>query len=302
MDREVLADPAVAGFANGNLVVYKVNAAKGEGPDLVGKHGVQGYPTFVLLDAAGEELDRQVGASKKEPFLAYLKDVRAGNHLAGLRAKAAKAPEDAVARAKLGVKLFQRGDDGAEDHLAKALALDPKDAHPETIEARFCFSILEAQATRSPDPIVEYAKKYEASPRAVDAHQILLNFARQTEDEEGQAVHLEFLVKRAPDANVRNELAWFLATRDRELDRALVLVDAALKEEPKTAAYVDTRAECLSRLGRHDEAVAEQERAVKLLPAGTPDEQRAEYEGRLDAFRKKRDEAKAKPKDPAPPK
>ena len=95
MDREVFGHATVAEFANANYVVYKIDAEKGEGPELAKKYAVEGYPTFVLLDSAGEEVDRQVGSSPREDFLGYMKAVHAGDHLKSLRAKAEKDPEDA---------------------------------------------------------------------------------------------------------------------------------------------------------------------------------------------------------------
>jgi thioredoxin-related protein len=296
MDKEVFGDAEVAKYCNENFLVFRVDAEKGEGPDLAKKHGVGGYPTFVVLDAAGEELDAQPGYAAREPFTKFLKDVKAGNHLKGLREGVAKAPEDPVLRAKLGKKLMQKEDPDARDHLEKAVALDAKDAHAETVEARYFLSLLDARRDQSPDPIAAFAKKYADSPSAVDAHRILLRIAQQGQDGDAERTSLEFLVKRSPDAETRNNLAWVLATGGQELDRALALVDAALKDEPKSAAYLDTRAECLSRLGRHDEAVETQKKAVASLPADMPAEERAGYEGRLEEFQKKRDAAAAEKK------
>jgi tetratricopeptide (TPR) repeat protein len=47
-----------------DVVLLKVDAEKGEGPELKKQHAVQGYPTFVLTNAAGEVLDRWIGYEK----------------------------------------------------------------------------------------------------------------------------------------------------------------------------------------------------------------------------------------------
>jgi hypothetical protein len=71
-----------------------------------------------------------------------------------------------------------------------------------------------------------------------------------------------------------------------------VLVDEALKEQPGNAPWIDTRAECLSRLGRHDEAVEVEKKAISLLSASTGRDERNKYEEHLKEIEKRRDEAK----------
>ncbi len=47
-----------------DVVLYKVDAEKGEGPELAKAHKVSGYPTFVLATADVEPIDRWMGYSK----------------------------------------------------------------------------------------------------------------------------------------------------------------------------------------------------------------------------------------------
>jgi thioredoxin-like negative regulator of GroEL len=292
MDRDVFTDAEVVAFCNQSFVFLRVDVDADA--SLAGKHGISSIPCFVFLDAAGTELDRKLGYNAKADFLPFLKDVKAGKHFKALKDEGARKPDDAAVQAKLGCELMRRGDPGARASLEKALALDPKDALAGTMEARFCLSVVDANEARSPEPIAAFAKKHPDGKWAIEAHRILLRVAQQQQDAEAEAASLEFLVVKAPDAEIRNNLAWNLATRGKELDRALALVDAALKDQPKEASYLDTRAECLSRLGRHDEAVAAQKSAVANLPAEVDPGQKAEFERRLAEFTKKRDEAAAK--------
>jgi thioredoxin-related protein len=292
MDKEVFTDAAVVKECNEAFLFFKVNAEKGEGKDVAAKYGVDGFPTFVFVDGTGEELDRQIGYAPKDKFLPVLAEVRAGNHVKGLKAKLEKEPKDPVAHAKLGMKLAARGDEAAWDHLGKAIELDAKDENRSTVEARFWLALLELQRDHSVDTLAAFAKKYADSPSAVDAHRILVRIYRDQKDDDAQIASLEVLVKKAPDAETRNELAWALSTHGREVERALGLVDDALKDEPKNAAFLDTRAECLSRLGRHDEAVAAQQSAVDNLPKNVDPGYKAQYVDRLAEFTKKRDDAK----------
>jgi len=62
--RESHEDEALIRALEG-VVLFKVDAEKGEGITLSTEHAVRGYPTFVLVDAQGATIDRWVGYSKE---------------------------------------------------------------------------------------------------------------------------------------------------------------------------------------------------------------------------------------------
>ncbi|GJM43746.1 MAG: hypothetical protein DHS20C21_05880 [Gemmatimonadota bacterium] len=57
--------------ALGDVVLFKIDAEKGEGPDLAAQYKVQGYPTFVVANAEGDVMDTWNGYAK-ESFLDML--------------------------------------------------------------------------------------------------------------------------------------------------------------------------------------------------------------------------------------
>jgi protein disulfide-isomerase len=70
MDREVFNGPQFLDFATKNLVLVKVDfprksaqspAEKSQNEDLAKKYGIEGFPTYILLDPSGKEVRRQVG-------------------------------------------------------------------------------------------------------------------------------------------------------------------------------------------------------------------------------------------------
>ncbi len=87
-----------------------------------------------------------------------------------------------------------------------------------------------------------------------------------TADAEKEALLERVLVENPDHAVSLNNLAWLLASQDRELERALSLVDASLRKAPDDKATLDTRAEILWKLGRRDEAKAIAERLVAKDP------------------------------------
>jgi thioredoxin-related protein len=82
-DHDVLSTDKFAGYAKSKLVLVKLDfpshkkqdaALKQANEQLSKRFGVDGFPTFVLLNSAGRELGRQVGYLKDGPdaFIAEL--------------------------------------------------------------------------------------------------------------------------------------------------------------------------------------------------------------------------------------
>lgn len=70
-----------------------------------------------------------------------------------------------------------------------------------------------------------------------------------------------------PDEPVHsNDLAWLLARSGRQLQQALILAQRAVEAEPDNPAFLDTLAEVHFRLGQIDQAIALEEKALKILP------------------------------------
>jgi tetratricopeptide (TPR) repeat protein len=100
------------------------------------------------------------------------------------------------------------------------------------------------------------------------------------------ADHRAALALDADDANAHNSLAWLLATspddalRDgaKAVEHAARACELTRNENP---GFLDTLAAAHAECGRFDEAVRCMEKALALLP----EEERADYRGRLDLYR-----------------
>jgi len=75
MDRETFTDAAVREKLGG-FVLLKLDADKF--PEVVGKYGVQGYPTTVVLDENGKLLAQRPGFMPPKDYLAFLDSAKAG--------------------------------------------------------------------------------------------------------------------------------------------------------------------------------------------------------------------------------
>jgi thioredoxin-related protein len=86
-DKEVFSTPAFADYARKNLVLVQLDFPQKKKLDaklqkandaLRDKYGVKGYPTFIILNAEGKEVGRQVGYSEggPKPFIAKLDQMK----------------------------------------------------------------------------------------------------------------------------------------------------------------------------------------------------------------------------------
>ena len=63
MDSDVFSDKNNQNFFDDNFVSYKVDAEKGNGPNLSFLYAVKEYPTLLFLDTKGRVLQRKEGAA-----------------------------------------------------------------------------------------------------------------------------------------------------------------------------------------------------------------------------------------------
>ena len=70
MDKEVFSQPKFSEFALKNLILVRLDfprrtpqsaAEKSQNEGLAQKYGIEGFPTYLLLDSTGKEVRRQVG-------------------------------------------------------------------------------------------------------------------------------------------------------------------------------------------------------------------------------------------------
>jgi tetratricopeptide (TPR) repeat protein len=74
------------------------------------------------------------------------------------------------------------------------------------------------------------------------------------------------LEDRPSDPFRMNKLAWLCGASNRHLDRAQILIDAALKAQPENSSFLDTAAEVAFQRGDVAKAIALEERAIALKP------------------------------------
>lgn len=109
------------------MVLAKVNAEVDSG--LAKQFSVMGYPTFILLDQNGAEIDRLAGYLEVDEFIQLMRDYREGKGtLKSLLAQAATDTGRTLAY-QIAEKFRDKGASGdAESWFAKVIAAAPRDS------------------------------------------------------------------------------------------------------------------------------------------------------------------------------
>lgn len=144
LDKVVYTDNEVSEYANTNQINWKIDAEKGEGPELAKKYNIKGYPTIVFVDPDGKEIDRIVGFFRPAEFLQLIKDFNRGvNTYEDLKNKLAINPDDAASNYLMGKKLFDYGNaDRSKQYFEKVLKIDKENTYGYTDNAHLYFALL----------------------------------------------------------------------------------------------------------------------------------------------------------------
>ncbi len=105
MDNDTFSNEKIINFANDNLISLKIDAEKGSGPEQKEKYRVRGYPTIIILDNSGNELDRIIGYLPPDNFLKELNRIKNGtNTLSDLQLKYSENSNDIAIQLDLAKK------------------------------------------------------------------------------------------------------------------------------------------------------------------------------------------------------
>ncbi len=175
-------------------------------------------------------------------------------------------PELAEAHASRGFALFLRRDfESAERHLRRAIELDPRAYDPHYIFGRVCFS-----QARTPEAAQHFREAATIVPEAYDAWYLLgMCYRRMGEMSRLRDANFECIeaVKRWVRAHPDDTRAWTMGAAVLadmgEPERAAAWVERALAIDPDESIIRYNAACVYVALGRHDEAIACLEVAIR---------------------------------------
>ncbi len=271
MDRQTYSDSSV-GKAAAKFVNRKVDAEKGEGIKLAARYGIQAYPTMVIVDATGKEVNREQGFRPAAQFARFLDDTREGRGtIEGLEKLLAAGKDTYDNRLALGEKYAGRGDAAlARTHFERALVLDPADGGGRASG----LLLLIAGNQRSSGAHVDAVKDYERfmtlfpqSPRVIEARSgMAVSLAESGRPDEAFATFKKIAAERPDDAQVQGSLARFSAALKVGMDEGLAAGKKAVALTEGGAQAYDALAEIHAARGEWNDAVVAAEKALDKRP------------------------------------
>ncbi|MFQ6092835.1 MAG: tetratricopeptide repeat protein [bacterium] len=150
-------------------VFVKINAK--EDTATAQQFGVVGYPTVVLLNSGGQEIDRIFGYRGPEPFLQQIEDYLAGRGTFATVIEKLKAdPDNIELLLDVGERYYARGKfEEAAVHYEKVISLDPKNESGKKAEASFYVGYFYQRAGKKEDAITAYESFIKEFPTHEDA-------------------------------------------------------------------------------------------------------------------------------------
>ena len=223
-----------------SVILYKVDAEKGEGPELAKEHMVQGYPTFVLANAKVQTLDRWLGYGKEE-FIADLAD--ATSDLTTIEEKMkrfAMSPteKDAAKLARYQDSIGEYGE--AEKHYRKAAEMSEDNTYAmEIFDATYSgFRRADYFTFDQTKAAAKTALEVETDGgTAITVANMMMSAARKAEKKDDAIPFLETAIKRtegSDDESIQHRRANLLPYHalyvEKDADKAFEMKKAAMPE------------------------------------------------------------------------
>jgi tetratricopeptide (TPR) repeat protein len=185
-----------------DFVFFKTNAEKDTA--LSERFKVNGYPTVILINPSGEEIDRVVGYATAPDFVQKIKDYLKGEGtLADLENKLKKDTTSTVLWFKVGEKYQERRRfDEALLNFDKVVFLDPKDQTKKASEALLNMAFIYRKQKNYPEAIEKFQeilKQYPQSKVSLEAEEYI-PYTYATMGDTAKAVTLfKKILKDRPD-------------------------------------------------------------------------------------------------------
>jgi len=199
LDTETYVDTMVVSMS-GNIVFTKINAEVDTAT--ARKYSVKAYPTIVLLNSDGTEIDRIAGFLPGPDFVEtvnnYLNDIQTLNYYLRMAA----AGETTELNFRIGEKYQYRGMVAeAENYYGKVIAADPDNKEGRSDSAMMALAEMKMQAKMYEEAIARFAevmKKFAGQSIASDAEIMTAIVYREKGDTAMAIKSFEGFIKNNP--------------------------------------------------------------------------------------------------------
>lgn len=272
MESEVYARDEVGRALASGYVALRRDGERGEGLELAQRYHVAGYPTMLVLDARGVELDRMVGSLGTTELLQQLRRIREGKGtVAELERALELAPTDSL-RFEVGIRHAMRADARAVPELEAASKSDPENHAHRGAAALLALGkyyylrgvrdFVHAELT-----LAELERRFPTSDEAAASpYQRALARQQSGRAEDARSVLDAWLAAAPMRADRYAAYAWFCFKESADLARGIEIARRGLQLAPSDDGMWDTLGELY--VASHDRTEAQKAfaKAVALQP------------------------------------
>jgi tetratricopeptide (TPR) repeat protein len=272
MDADVFSRDEVARSLGTGFVALRRDGERGDGLELARRYRVLGFPTLLVVDGKGEELDRMSGNVSSGELILQLERLHRGTGtLAELERTLARAPTDAL-RFEVATRHALRGDRRAPAELEAIVAADPDNRSHRAAAAlltlgKYCYLRGSKDYDRAERTLAELERRFPSTEEATQAtYQRAVGRQLAGRPAEARAL-LDSWIARAPkDVERIAAYAWFCFKEGGDHSRGIELARRGLELRPNDDALWDTLGELCAASGDRGGAKKAFARAAELQP------------------------------------
>jgi thioredoxin-like negative regulator of GroEL len=283
LEADVLSTPAFLAGSSSWLKLV-IDAEKGDGKDWAKRFHVRGFPTLILLDAQGQEIDRQSGYSPMPEFLSTFQNFATGvGTLKAMKAELEAHPQNHALSLQVARKEADRGEGEAASARLKAIVeADAGNLSGVADEAQAELAMQAFVASKDPQGLEAVLERWPSVEQGPEIYNILVGSASKAGDEARIRRLLDRMVEQYPDnPELLNSYAWTCAEKGWDLEKAEGVAARAVELSQGDPGILDTLAEVQYKRGKVEEATA----TLRLALAKRPGD--AYLEGQLKRFQTK---------------
>jgi thioredoxin-like negative regulator of GroEL len=267
MDDKVYSRDEVAKAVDSQWVALRRDGERDEGLDIAGRYHVVGFPTLLLLDDSGKEIDRLMGFVQPKDLIAQLAKLRTGaGSVAEMEKKLAASPRDEALRLEVGTRHAMRGDARA---VAELTSISDAKRAPAALLTLGKYYYLRGQKdhVKAEATLRELERRFPASEEAGQVgYNLALALHGQKKLKETRQVLDAWIAAAPKDVSRYNSYAWLCFKNAWEPARGIEVARLGLELDPKEHGLWDTLAELYFTSGKADDARKAEERALAIKP------------------------------------
>lgn len=271
----VFNDEEAGNYINKNFISLRFVSGDTNTRKYREKFKVPGYPTVILFDNSGREIERLIGFNNdKEQYLHKLTNYAQGiNTLQALRDSFQQDSNNVDLNYKLGMRHIARYEyQKAMPYLENVLNLDPNNQSGYHDDCLFYKALYQTRYANNIKPLRKYLTGDPQKKYLLNGYFTMIGYYQQREDTAKILAAFKEAIDRIPqNTTLLNSCAWYIYTNkiERKYDWAISLAKKAVQIDPEADHIWDTLAWLYYEKGELGKAIAAMTKAVELAPDQT---------------------------------